>query len=208
MDVGRWMRRMRAPREAAALSLLMVAACAAPIRVRSMDSQGVHRTLTENVLTTGEPSVTSRIVLQRRGLADLATRRTRTAVLAKLHARLVQGIVRPAELFALAELSFHHAERAAAAPHYLASAVYAWDVSLPCRRRRASQSVRSSSPNRGGPLQRRADEGFRGRRWPEVSWPPARGRCPSARSTSPSPTSSSAGATAGWSASSPPPSCA
>ena len=107
------------------LALLALVACGAPIRVRQMDSQGVHRTLTESVLTTGEPSVASRVALQRRGLADRYEEEP-AAVLAGMHARLVDGAARPPEVFALAELSYHHAEHGGGAPHYLASAVYAW----------------------------------------------------------------------------------
>jgi pimeloyl-ACP methyl ester carboxylesterase len=107
------------------LALLALVACGAPIRVRQMDSQGVHRTLTESVITTGEPSVTSRIVLQRRGLADRYEDEPEAA-LAEMHGRLVEGTTRPSEAFALAELSYHHAEHGGGAPHYLASAVYAW----------------------------------------------------------------------------------
>ncbi len=124
---------MRAPRKTALLALLALAACGAPIRVRPMDSQGVHRALTESVLTTGEPSVTSRIVLQRRGLAARYGEDP-ASVLAELHARLVQGAARPGEVFALAELSFHHAEHGGGSAHHLASAVYAWTYLFPADR--------------------------------------------------------------------------
>src|SRR5688572_5597533 len=95
-----------------------------------MDSADVHRTLTENVLTTGEPSVASRIILQRRGLAARYAKEP-DAVLAELHERLVRGVSGRRELFALVELSFHRAENGGGAPHYLASAVYAWDFIFP-----------------------------------------------------------------------------
>jgi len=121
----------RAPRRCVVIAVLAVAiGCGSPIRVSKMDSQGVHRTLTANVLTTGEPSVTSRIVLQRFGL-DGRYGEDGEAVLADLHARLVRGDAGPDELFALTELSYHHAEGGGGSPYYLASAVYAWAFLFP-----------------------------------------------------------------------------
>jgi pimeloyl-ACP methyl ester carboxylesterase len=95
-----------------------------------MDSADVHRTLTENVLTTGTPSVSSRIALQRRGLEGRYAKDP-DGVLAELHARLVHGDSGRRELFALAELSFHRAENGGGKPYYLASAVYAWNFLFP-----------------------------------------------------------------------------
>jgi pimeloyl-ACP methyl ester carboxylesterase len=109
----------------AVLALLALAACGAPIHVRPMDSQAVHRALTESVLTTGKPSVRSRVVLQRRGLTARYEHDPESA-LRELHTPLAEGTARPWDTFALAELSFHHAEHGGGARHYLATAIYAW----------------------------------------------------------------------------------
>ncbi len=47
---------------------VFIAACSPPIGVRHMDPQAVQHQLTANELSTGKPSVPSRIVLQRRAL--------------------------------------------------------------------------------------------------------------------------------------------
>ncbi len=93
-----------------------------------MDPQAVHRTLTGNVLATGEPSVPSRIVLQRYGLAE-RYEDDRKGALAELHRMaILEGERRPEDLFALAELSFDHAEHGGGRPYALATAVYAWTL--------------------------------------------------------------------------------
>lgn len=108
---------------AAALSL--AAACAPPISVVRLNPQKVHQALEGNAVATGEPSVESRIVLQRRELAE-RYEDDPAAALAELHGRLVHGDRRSGEVFALAELSFHHAEHGGGRPYYLAAVVYAW----------------------------------------------------------------------------------
>jgi hypothetical protein len=51
--------------------LLLASACATPISVTRLDSQAAQRELTRNVLSAGEPSRFSQIVLNR---ADLSAR--------------------------------------------------------------------------------------------------------------------------------------
>jgi pimeloyl-ACP methyl ester carboxylesterase len=111
---------------------LLVAGCAAPIGVRHMDPHAVHRELTSSELTTGEPSVPSRIVLQQRGLMKRFQQDPKGA-LAELHKEVVAGTAGPNELFALAELSFHHGQHGGGRPYDLAAATYAWAFLFPFR---------------------------------------------------------------------------
>ena len=52
----------------------LAAACGTPIRISPMDSRGVHETLTEDVLTTGEPLRSVYRVLTQFEAAGLVTR--------------------------------------------------------------------------------------------------------------------------------------
>ena len=114
-----------------ALLLLFAGGCATPVGVEPADPQAVHRELTGNVLSTGELSDFSANVLRRRALAELAAGDP-AAALAELHrAALVDGGADPDELFALAELSFRHAEAAGGRPYHLAAAVYAFAYLFP-----------------------------------------------------------------------------
>src|SRR5262249_3377506 len=97
---------------------------AAPIRVRWTNSRAVYRDLTSNDLSTGRPSVPSRIVLQRRGLMELFEKRPPDA-LAALHREVVAGTAGPDELFALSELSASYADRGGGRPSDAAAAGYA-----------------------------------------------------------------------------------
>jgi pimeloyl-ACP methyl ester carboxylesterase len=112
----------------AALLLLgsAVLACASPAGIRRVDAREVHRTLTANVLTSGEPSVPSRQVLQRMGLADLFQRDPAAALLA-----VQVSEPTPGRIFALAELSFWLGDKTRDRARYLAAAVYAWAYLFP-----------------------------------------------------------------------------
>ena len=108
---------------------LAASACATPVGVRPVSVQTGHRLLTESALSAEQPSEASKTVLRRLGLLDRFDEEPKT-VLARLHAGLG-----PAgdddRLFALAELSFLHAERSGDRAHFLASAVYAWAFLFP-----------------------------------------------------------------------------
>jgi pimeloyl-ACP methyl ester carboxylesterase len=119
--------RVRARRLATLLLLGSTAlACASPAGIRRVDAREVHRTLTANVLTSGEPSVPSRQVLQRMGLRDLFERDPAAALLAVQVSELTPG-----RIFALAELSFWLGDRTQDRARYLAAAVYAWAYLFP-----------------------------------------------------------------------------
>jgi pimeloyl-ACP methyl ester carboxylesterase len=99
------------------LGLVLLVGCATPIGVEPADTQQVHRTLTQSVLSTGEPSAYSLQVLRRLGLEE-EFHRDPDSVLAVLHAGWVsEGD--DARLFALAELCFLDDQD-------LAAAAYAW----------------------------------------------------------------------------------
>ena len=120
---------MRGQRPSAPFLLLGLGAalaCASPAGIRRVDAREVHRTLTANVLTTGEPSVPSRQVLQRMGLRETFERDPAAALLAIQVSQLTPG-----RIFALAELSFWLGERTQDRAHYLAAAVYAWAYLFP-----------------------------------------------------------------------------
>jgi hypothetical protein len=110
--------------------LVLASACAAPISVTPLDPQTAQRELTRNVLSVGEPSRFSQIILNR---ADLSVRfdKDPEAALRTLHTAAVSGQHEPQVLFALAELSFLHAERTKQRPYYFAAALYAYAFLFP-----------------------------------------------------------------------------
>src|SRR4029434_9883997 len=108
----------------------LLAACAAPVTVERVDPRTVHRELTANVLTVGEESGASRIVLDRWDLSERFESDPEGA-LKQLHTALVGGNAGRDELFALAELSFLHAEQTGKREYYLAAAVYAYALLFP-----------------------------------------------------------------------------
>jgi pimeloyl-ACP methyl ester carboxylesterase len=110
-------------------SLLVTSACATPIGVKEGGTQEVHRDLTANVLSTGRPSQWSMHVLHRNNLVDRFADDP-PGTLAELHARLREQVFEQ-RLFALAELSFLHAERSGRREYYLAAAFYAYAFLLP-----------------------------------------------------------------------------
>ncbi len=110
--------------------LLAIAGCVtSPVRVESEDPRSVHRELTANVLTRGRPSDRSLQVLER-----LALRESFDESPAETLAQLHQGLAAKGDqrrLFALAELSFYHAERTRDRRYYFASAAYAYALLFP-----------------------------------------------------------------------------
>jgi pimeloyl-ACP methyl ester carboxylesterase len=125
-------RRSRAVRWWTLVPLfLLVTACASiPVGVVRMDPQDVHRELTHDVLSSEEPSVDSLNILQEQNLADLFDDEPEKA-LAKLHAHVAANPTRGNELFALAELSFLHAQRSKKPSYSLAAAIYAYAFIFP-----------------------------------------------------------------------------
>lgn len=113
---------------AATLASLGVA-CAAPVGVKRIDARTLHRDLTSNVVSTGEPSHESRWVLNRLDLTD-AYEEHPVETLAALHTALERS--RDQELlFALAELSFDYGDQSGDHAYFLAAAVYAYGFLFP-----------------------------------------------------------------------------
>jgi pimeloyl-ACP methyl ester carboxylesterase len=110
--------------------LLLASACATPISVTQADPIAVHRELTRNVLTAGEPSDFSKIVLGRAGLLDQFGSDPEAA-LWTLHTEVAAGRRGSNQVFALAELSFLHAERTKQRSYYFAAAIYAYAFLFP-----------------------------------------------------------------------------
>ncbi len=113
-----------------ALLALLALACTSPTGIRRVDAREVHRTLTANVLSNGEPSVPTWQTLQRLGLRELFDRDPAAAVEA-LHQTLIGNPSTGGRLFALAELSFWLGERTHDRARYLTSAVYAYAFLFP-----------------------------------------------------------------------------
>jgi pimeloyl-ACP methyl ester carboxylesterase len=113
---------------ALALALLIgvlpaVAACATPIGVTVSQPEEVHRAVTRSVLTNGKPSHATEQFLHRLGLVQRFDEDP-VATLQELRGTGA-GLSRD-RLFALAELSFIHAQKENRQDYYLASAVYAY----------------------------------------------------------------------------------
>jgi pimeloyl-ACP methyl ester carboxylesterase len=125
---ARW--RARAWRLALLLVLLLIAGCASPIQVERIDPRAVQHELTSNVISTGALSGPTQIVLHRQDLAGLFQTDPEAAI-AALHRIATMGTGELDALFALAEMSFRHAEDTGKHPYYLAASVYAFAFLFP-----------------------------------------------------------------------------
>jgi pimeloyl-ACP methyl ester carboxylesterase len=92
-------------------------------------TQQTYYALTANVLSAGEPSSWSNQVLQWTNLYERFHADHEVAIKELRQAYLARAT--PDRLFALAELSFHHAELAGRNDHYLAAAIYAYAFLFP-----------------------------------------------------------------------------
>jgi pimeloyl-ACP methyl ester carboxylesterase len=105
--------------------LLLVAGCVGvPVGVTRADPRTVHRNLTANALTVGEPSLDTRNALDRLNLVETFDSEPVQAL-----AKLREFALASGEndlYFALAELSFLHAERSGDHSWHRAAALYAW----------------------------------------------------------------------------------
>lgn len=108
---------------------LAASACGPPISVRRVPARQVSAELARSALNSTRPSLWSENALYRRGLTGRFEREPEVA-LAELRGSL-GGWAENSTLFALAELSFLHAEKSHRREHYLASVVYAWAFLFP-----------------------------------------------------------------------------
>jgi hypothetical protein len=118
--------------------LLLAVACRTPVGVKRVDARTVHRAITANVLTNGEPSPSAIQALNRSDLAQ-RFRDDPEGALAELRERYLAD-PESRDLSALAELAFVHAENGGGRPWFLASAVYAYALLFP------GAGVRSPDP--------------------------------------------------------------
>ena len=117
-----------------AAAALWLAGCSTPIGVEQVPTRKAYGQVGENVLSTGQPSAATTVILDRYQFNKLAAKSPDEAV-RELHAKAVATGERDL-LFALAELSFmagDHFSRSGTAPggrdprdYYLGAAVYAW----------------------------------------------------------------------------------
>lgn len=117
------MRRLL-PRSVLVLAAILLAACATPVGVDRADPRQVHRELTDSALTGDRPSGPTVEFLTRMNLRE-AIARDPDGTLAAIH----EGLAPSGDmdrLYALAELSFLHAERTNDRDRALAAAVYAF----------------------------------------------------------------------------------
>ncbi len=105
-----------------AVMLTLVSACATPIGVNRVDHATVYRSLTRSVLSGKDPTLFTQQFLRSHGLERRFDKEPE-AVISELHG--TGAGLGPEVLFALAELSFLHAELAQKPEYYLAAAVYA-----------------------------------------------------------------------------------
>jgi hypothetical protein len=114
---------------ALALLLCIAAGCATPIGINYVDRRTAHHSLTANILSAERPSAFSGRELINFNLYQRFEDEPEKA-LAALHAGLAPKGDED-RLFALAELSFAHAENSGERSYYLAAAVYAYSLLLP-----------------------------------------------------------------------------
>jgi pimeloyl-ACP methyl ester carboxylesterase len=111
-------------RSAFALAALALAACATPVGVDMADPRSVHRELAESALSGDQPSSPTQEFLTRMNLREPFARDP-AGTLEAMH----RGLAPTGDmdrLYALAELSFLHAERTNDRDRALLAAVYAW----------------------------------------------------------------------------------
>ena len=109
---------------------LALAACGTPVKVSRVSPEEVNRELTGYALSGGEPSGATGIVMARHTLLD-EYRRAPAAALARLHQIYLSPQGSRREAFALAELSFLHAQKTGNRSYFLASALYAYAFLFP-----------------------------------------------------------------------------
>jgi pimeloyl-ACP methyl ester carboxylesterase len=109
---------------------LPLAACTPPIQVERADPNVIRRELDANVISTGDLSEPTRIVLRFTNLSDYFAVDPEGTIVA-LHQTLGTGPADPAVLFALSEMAFHRAAESGKRPYFLAAAIYAYAALFP-----------------------------------------------------------------------------
>ncbi|QCO16586.1 hypothetical protein D3869_14810 (plasmid) [Azospirillum brasilense] len=109
---------------------LLAGGCATAVSVERVDHVTVHQQLTHNVLSAHALSDPTHNVLRRWSLVDRFLTQPENAM-ADLRGVVAQGHGGADEVFALAEMSFLHAEERGGQPYYLAAALYAYAFLFP-----------------------------------------------------------------------------
>jgi pimeloyl-ACP methyl ester carboxylesterase len=113
------------------LAAVLLAACGPPVSVNRVSPRTVTAELTQSALNSSAPSFFSQNALHRWNLTE-RYRRDPPGALETLHRLVIEREDgREQTLFALAELSFAHAERTRRQDYYLESAVAAWAFLFP-----------------------------------------------------------------------------
>jgi pimeloyl-ACP methyl ester carboxylesterase len=112
------------------MALLGLAACGPPIRVARVSGPAAYRSITANALSSDRASEWTRSTVNAWGLLGPFDDQPEAA-LATLREIVTSGRGGSQELFALAELSFLHAEETGKRPYHLAAAVYAYAFLFP-----------------------------------------------------------------------------
>ena len=111
------------------LLIVLAAGCATPIGVNYVDQRIAYQSLTANILSAERPSSFSARELMNFNLYQRFEDEPEQA-LAQMHAGLAPNGDED-RLFALAELSFAHADASGEKSYYLAAAIYAYSFMLP-----------------------------------------------------------------------------
>ena len=111
-------------------AMVLLCACATPIQVHRVDPRVVERQLDSNVISTGQLSESTRIVLHQRNLAERFDSDPDGAI-AQLHRTIADSSFEPSVLYALAEMSFRQAAESGQHQYALAAAVYAYAFLFP-----------------------------------------------------------------------------
>lgn len=109
---------------------LLLSACAGPVLAVRGDPKEIRYDLARSAVTTGDPSSPTRNALFEHGLFDAFDAHPDDAITA-LHRTMVEERGNPDLLFALAELSFLHGQKAERPEYHLAAAVYAYAFLFP-----------------------------------------------------------------------------
>jgi pimeloyl-ACP methyl ester carboxylesterase len=147
---------------ACAVALLGASACGPPIGVAHVGPRAVHRSLTANVLSTGDASEWTRNTVNGWGLLGTYEKDPESGI-AALREIVTSGRGGSTELFALSELSFLYADKSGKKPHYLAAAVYAYAYLLPKRAEDAPRAIDPRTRLAADLYNRAITEAFKGR---------------------------------------------
>ena len=109
---------------------VLTAGCSPLVGVKHLSSRDANRAMTSNVLSTDDLSEPTRIALRRHNLIEQFDDHPEDAI-AQLHRAVVSEDLPGDDLFALAELSFFHAEKSRQKPYYLAAVVYSFAYLFP-----------------------------------------------------------------------------